>query len=69
MVKISVGFKLTINEIHQLFNNNFFASAQVVVDHSYNRDLLPLPIVIRSNIQERQLASKVFLLSFILGKA
>ena len=47
---------------------NFFASAQAVIDHSYNRDLLPLPIVVRSNIQERQLASKVFCY-FHIGRA
>ena len=53
-----------------LFINLFiyFSSAQALFDHSYNRDLLPLPIMVRSNIQERQLASKV-LLNFILGKA
>ena len=37
-----------------------FASVKAVIDHSYNRDLLPLPIVVRSNIQEHQLASKIF---------
>ena len=45
--------------IHQLFD---FGAAEAVIDHSYNRNLLPLPIVVRSNIQERQLASKFFLL-------
>ncbi|KAF8163305.1 peptide N-acetyl-beta-D-glucosaminyl asparaginase amidase A-domain-containing protein [Crassisporium funariophilum] len=32
-------------------------------DHSYNRDLLPLPTVVRSKIQERQTATGFFLLS------
>jgi len=36
---------------------------QAVIDHSYNRDLLPLPIVVRSNIQEHQLASGIIVLS------
>ena len=40
----------------------FFLLAQAVIDHSYSRDLLPLPIVVRSNIQEHQLASKFLLL-------
>jgi hypothetical protein len=51
-------FKLTIS-VMQFINYLIFASVQAVIDHSYNRDLLPLPIVVRSNIQERQLASKV----------
>ena len=33
-------------------------SVQAVIDHSYNRDLLPLPIVVRSNIEMHQKAGK-----------
>ena len=42
------------------------AQLEAVIDHSYNRDLLPLPIVIRSNIQMHQKAGKIFL--FIIFK-
>src|SRR5882757_10993176 len=58
-------FKLTIK-----FQFNQFililCSVEAVIDHSYNRDLLPLPIVVRSNIQERQIASKIFYYYFHL---
>jgi len=33
---------------------------KALFDHSYNRDLLPSPVITRSNIQERQLASGFF---------
>ncbi|KDR81615.1 hypothetical protein GALMADRAFT_59305 [Galerina marginata CBS 339.88] len=41
-------------------SGNSFAST---FDHSYNRDLLPLPTVVRSKIVERQTASGFFLVS------
>ena len=64
VVEVSVGLT---SLLMRFINFNFFASVQAVIDHSYHRDLLPLPIVVRSNIQERQLASKVFCY-FVLGK-
>ncbi|PPQ93318.1 hypothetical protein CVT25_014447 [Psilocybe cyanescens] len=36
-------------------------SFKATFDHSYNRDLLPFPAVVRSNIQERQTATGFFL--------
>ncbi|KAF8798027.1 hypothetical protein BYT27DRAFT_7343797 [Phlegmacium glaucopus] len=39
------------------------SSFKALFDHSYNRDLLPLPVMVRSNIQERQVASGFFLVS------
>lgn len=60
LVEISVCLTSLLS-IHHLFIY-FFASAQGVFDQSYNRDLLPLPIVVRSNIQDRQLASEFLLL-------
>ncbi|KAF8902138.1 peptide N-acetyl-beta-D-glucosaminyl asparaginase amidase A-domain-containing protein [Gymnopilus junonius] len=38
-------------------------SFEATFDHSYNRDLLPLPIVVRSQIAERQTADAFFLIS------
>ncbi|KAF9564641.1 hypothetical protein CPC08DRAFT_660179 [Agrocybe pediades] len=45
---------------------NFDASGdsfKATFDHSYNRDLLPLPITLRSQIAERQTATGFFLIS------
>ena len=47
--------------IHSSFTNLCLVKA--LIDHSYNRDLLPLPIVVRSNIQEHQIAGKLFVIS------
>ena len=41
-------------------------TVKTVFNQSYNRDLLPLPIVVKSKIWEHQLASKVFI-TFILS--
>lgn len=45
-VLTSAGSLLTVSSVTASF------------DHSYNRDLLPSPLIVRSNIQERQLASE-----------
>ena len=37
-----------------------FPTVKSTFDHSYNRDLLPLPIVVGSKISERQTASALF---------
>jgi len=55
----SFAFPLAVN-VTSLDGGNI---TEVVIDHSYNRDLLPLPIMVRSNIQERQLAIGIFVLS------
>ena len=37
-----------------------FPTVKSTFDHSYNRDLLPLPTVVESRISERQTASALF---------
>ena len=59
----SCKFQFSIAFIHYLI----CVLVKALFDHSYNRDLLPLPIVVRSNIQEHQIASKLLVI-FILDR-
>lgn len=61
----SCRFKFTVAVIPQL--SNFASLGKALIDHSYNRDLLPLPIVARSNIREHQIAGKILVI-FILSR-
>lgn len=50
----------TLYILPKVLSQSTFPTVKSTFDHSYNRDLLPLPIVVGSRILERQTASALF---------
>lgn len=51
---------LTLYILPEVPSQNIFHTVKSTFDHSYDRNLLPLPTVVESKISERQTASALF---------